>query len=382
MARTYLKKYYSNTFRLQCLDVDPLTMEQFDRSVESVKKIIDTDPAFLTSKHIIGTGCGDSILATAVCKDACAFYLPDVHFEAIEALELSRFYNMEASEKDTILVAASVTGGINRTNETLQRGNKYGWTTVAMTDNPESRCAKVAKVLYHTNSPKGDNNAGNRTYFVNILSFIILMAAMAERRTGNSYLPELRQQVQKYHDEFFAEFEAMDDFLFQQALKWKDKEFFEYVADGSLFWSGRFVSAKMAEVPGDLCSVIDSENYMHVNSIMYPGSLFGEMSHICSYEENCSRIADTVNQQVKRSGRDVLVFADKAPEELGITEDVDYLHVPVPEEKWHFLLPLYSYLPGSLFSAYRASVLGEPFFRGGFDFEIFEHSYCSPEVIV
>ena len=165
-------------------------------------------------------------------------------------------------------------------------------------------------------------------------------------------------------------------------MTWKDKKYFEIVADGTLFWSGRFVSAKMAEVPGDLCSVIDSENFMHVNSIMYPGSQFGEMAMICSYEENVSRIADTVSQQVKRCGRDVLVFSDKTPGELGITEKVDYLYVPVPEKEWHFLQPLYSYLPGSLFSAYRAAVLGEPFFRGGFDFEVFEHSYSSPEVIV
>ena len=382
MAKTYLKKYYSNTFRLQCLDVDPLTMDQFDRSVESVGKILEKDPAFLTSKHIIGTGCGDSILATAVCRDACAYYLPDVTFEAIVALELSRFYNMEACDKNTIIVAASVSGGINRTNECLARGNKNGLVTVAMTDNAESKSAKTAKILYHVNSPVGDNNAGNRTYFVNILSFIILMAAMAELRTGRSYLPELREQVKKYHDAFFAEFEAMDDFLFKKAFEWKEKKFFEIVADNALFWSARFISAKLAEVPGDLCSVVDSENYMHVNSIMYPGSWFGEMNMICSYENNVSRIADTINNQVKRNGRDVLVFADKAPEELGITEKVDYLHVPVPEKEWHFLLPLYSYLPGSLFAAYRAAVLGEPFFRGGFDFEVFEHSYFSPEVII
>ena len=69
--------------------------------------------------------------------------------------------------------------------------------------------------------------------------------------------------------------------------------------------------------------------------------------------------------------------SEKIPSEKGAV-----LNVPVPEKEWHFLLPLYSYLPGSLFAAYRAAVLGEPFFRGGFDLEVFEHSYFSPEVII
>ena len=51
MQRTYRKVYYQNSFRTQCLDVDPLTMVQFDRSVESVKKFIN-HPVFLKVKMI------------------------------------------------------------------------------------------------------------------------------------------------------------------------------------------------------------------------------------------------------------------------------------------------------------------------------------------
>jgi hypothetical protein len=55
----YRKFYFQDSFYAQCMDVEPLTMIQFDRAVAEVKKIID-NPIFRTCRHIIGTGCGDS----------------------------------------------------------------------------------------------------------------------------------------------------------------------------------------------------------------------------------------------------------------------------------------------------------------------------------
>ena len=44
-----------------------------------------------------------------------------------------------------------------------------------------------------------------------------------------------------------------------------------------MFFCGKFIAAKFAELSGDVCSVIDSENYFHVNSLMYPGEDIGEI---------------------------------------------------------------------------------------------------------
>ena len=154
------------------------------------------------------------------------------------------------------------------------------------------------------------------------------------------------------------------------------------VADGPLFYSAKFVAAKFAEVPGDICSVIDSENYMHVNSLEYPASDYAQMILINSQDPNVVRIADTVNNIVKRQGRDVLVFADKEPVALGITEKVDYCHMEVAQGEFSFLTSLYAFIPSSILAGYRMTTMGEPMFRGGFDMEIFSHSYFSPEVIL
>lgn len=358
------KMYFNNGLRLQCMDVKTLSMEQFDRSVASFAGLLPAEK-IKNVKRIIATGCGDSYLAAVEAKGAFARYLPDVEYETPTGIEAGRYLTMDACEPDTIVIGISVSGGPARVTEVLQRGKKHGCTTIALTDNPDSCAAEAAQYLYHTNTPAGDNISGLRTYYVSMISLYVMAAAMAELRTGVSYLAELREQVTAYRDAFFTDMETMDDICFETALAWKKKKFFEVTADGPLFYCGKFISAKLAEFSGDVCSVIDSENYFHVNSIMYPGEAIGEMALIASYENNVSRIADTVNDQVSRGGRDVIVFCDRAPEEIGITEKVTCCPMPIPPAEYGFLIPLFAYLPASILASYRATTIGEPFFRGG-----------------
>lgn len=383
MERVYRKVYYHNSFRAQCLDVDPLTMIQFDRAVESVKTFIN-DPVFLKTKKIIAEGCGDSNLVGPAVKGAFNYYLPDIDFDPMQALDLSRYYDYSDQGEEVVVIAASVSGGIYRTNECLTRANNNGLTTIAMTDRVGSECSKRGKFFYHTNTPAGDNNAGLRTYFANCLCLIVFAAALAEVRDKKEYLPELRKHVQAYHDAFYGEIDAIDEKMFSVALNWKknNRELFEMVADGPLFHSAKFVAAKFAEVPGDIVSVVDSENYMHVNSLEYPGSDYGQMAIIDSNDPNVARIADTINNIVAKNKREVLIFSDKEPKELGITEEVDYCHMAVADKEYNFLTPLYAYIPASILAGYRMTTMGEPMFRGGFIPEIFEHSYFSKEVII
>lgn len=361
------KIYFNNGLRMQCLDVESLSMVQFDRSVESFAGLLPVEK-IKNAKRIIATGCGDSYLAAVEARGAFARYLPDVAYETPTGIEAGRYVEISEQEPDTIVVAISVSGGPARVSEVLLRGNARGCTTIALTDNPESRAAKSAQYLYHTNTPAGDNISGLRTYYVSMISMFVMAAAMAEIRTGKQFLPELRTQVENYKNAFFRDIMNADDICFRTALDWKSRKFFEVTADGPLFFCGKFIAAKMAELSGDVCSVIDSENYFHVNSILYPGSEIAEMNLIISYEANVDRIADTVNAQVGRNGRSVIVFSDKAPQELGITETVTWCPMAVAPEKFGFLNPLFTYIPASILASYRATTIGEPFFRGGGNF--------------
>lgn len=357
------KIYFNNGLRMQCLDVHPLSMEQFDRSVESFRKILSMKE-IQKATRIIASGCGDSYLAAAEAKEAFAQYLPDVEYEAPTCMEACRYMDFEENAESTVVVGISVSGGTARVVEMLERGKKYGCTTIALTDVPESQVGKAAELLYHTNSPAGDNISGLRTYYVSMISLYVMAAVMAEVRTGKEFVEELREQVSGYCEAFFADIEKIDDICFETALSWKQKKSFEVTADGPLFYCGRFISAKIAELSGDTCSVIDSENYFHVNSLMYPGEFIGEMDLIVSDEENVDRLVAAANAQVK-GGRDVIVFCDRKPEEVGITESVIYCPIAVPCKEFRFLLPLFAYIPASILASYRATTIGEPFFRGG-----------------
>jgi len=357
------KIYFNNGLRMQCLDVKELSMVQFDRSVDSFSGLLPVEK-IKNVKRIVATGCGDSYLAAVEAKGAFAKFLPDVEYEIPSGIEAGRYLPMEACEPDTIVIGISVSGGPARVTEVLQRGNHHGCTTIALTDNRDSRAAKAAQYVYHTNTPAGDNISGLRTYYVSMISLYVMAAAMAELRTGTKQLAQLRCQVAAYKEAFFTNIEKVDDICFETALAWKPKKFFEVTADGPLFHCGKFISAKFAELSGDVCSVIDSENYFHVNSIMYPGEAIGEMALIASFDQNVSRISDTVNAQVKGK-RDVIVFCDREPEAIGITEKVIYCPMAVPPAEYGFLLPLFAYLPSAILASYRATTIGEPFFRGG-----------------
>lgn len=373
----YRKFYFQDSFYAQCIDVDPLTMVQFDRAAAQVQAVIK-NPAVRQAKRILATGCGDSNLAAFAVKEAFAYYLPEVEFEAVEAIELSRHYPFRPDEQGTVAIFISVSGEIFRTIEALRQCRRHGITTIAMTGSVKSLTAKEADILYYLNCPPGDNNAGLRTYYMNVVSLIVLAAAMAEERRAESMLVPLREQVQVYHDRFFSELETMDHACFAAAIHWLDKKYIEILGNGPMFWAAKFIQAKIVELSGDPCSVVDSENYMHVNCFMSFGSEIASIALVNSRDKSVSNMVTAINTMIKRDGREVLVCCDKKPEEIGITVPVRYCPLPLPTEGWEFLNQLYAYLPGAIFGGFRHTTLGEPMFRGGMDPTIFIPTYFSP----
>lgn len=376
----YRKFYFQDSFHAQCMDVEPLSLVQIDRAAEAVRKVIDA-PAFKNVKHILASGCGDSNLAAFAIKGAFEHYVPEVEYEAVEAIELSRHYDYEERSEDTIAFFISYSGKIYRTIEAIEQCKRHGITTVAVTDNPESPTAKAADILCYTNIPKGDNNAGLRTYFANVLTMVTMAAAIGELKRGGNEISRLGDAVRAYHKEFFSKLAEIDDSCFASAINWMDKKYLEIVGDGPLFWAGKFIQAKVVELSGDACGVIDSENFKHVNSMMEPGEEIGELVLINTNDSNVAQIVETVNVMLGKK-RSVLIFCDKKPEEIGISGEVRYCPMPVPEKEYDFLTPLYAYLPGAIFAGFRHTTIGEPMFRGGMDPTIFIPTYYSPIDVV
>ena len=376
----YRKFYFQDSFYAQCMDVDPLSLVQTERAAAAVRAVLE-NPVFQGVKHIIASGCGDPNLVAFAVKGAFEHYLPQVEYEAVEAIELSRHYDYEENHEDTVAFFISYSGKIYRTIEAMEQCRRHGITTVAVTDNPESPTAKAADILCYTNIPKGDNNAGLRTYFANVLTMITMAAAIGELQGGEGNVSRLGDQVRQYHDQFFSRLSGIDNRCFAAAIRWMDKKYLEIVGDGPLFWVGKFIQAKVVELSGDACAVIDSENFKHVNQMMEPGEKIGELVYLNTNDRNLPHMVDTVNGMAAKN-RDVLLFCDRRPEDIGITAGVQYCPMPVPEKEYNFLAPLYAFLPGAIFAGFRHTTIGEPMFRGGMDPTIFIPTYYSPVDVV
>lgn len=377
----YRMFYFQDSFYAQCMDVDPLSMEQFDRTAAQVSALIK-NPAVRNANHILATGCGDSNIAAFVVKEAFSYFLPEIEYEAVEAMELSRHYPFNDKHSNSIAIFISVSGGIFRTIEALRQCKRHGVTTIAMTSNVKSPTAKEADLLYYLNAISGDNNAGLRTYYINVISLIILAAAIAESKDGNPRIASLREEVKKYHDNFFKKIREIEKKCFETAINWMDKKYIEIVADGPMFWTGKFIQAKIVELSGDPCTVVDSENYLHVNGLMRPGE---EIASIVIINSQCSsrdNLVKAVNHMVENTGRDVFVISDLSLIKLGILHNIKHCPLPLADEKLEFLNQIYAYLPGAIFGGFRHTTIGEPMFRGGMDPSIFVPTYFSPIELV
>lgn len=361
---TIIEGYESKTLRDLCADVYDIAIPQFDFAYESFKNLLPEDLVKRIDKVIV-SGCGDSYLAGKEAVQVFKHYLAGAGVEMVAPtiIEASRYLPMSDNE-NTLVVGVSASGSPARVEELLERAKSRGYKTLALTNNPESRAANSADYVYLTNTPS--DSPGLKSFYASQISLFVMAAAIAEIRTDNTKLVEnLREQLVLYNEEFFKSFDEIDNLCSKVSEEWKDMQGFEVIADGPIFASGEFVAAKYMEAAGEMCTVIDSEDYMHVNAGLRPKGKFGTIVMVVSDESNLSRIIDTTNRAIKEHKRPVLFISDKSAEELGVKEEVTSCIIPAPEKEYRFLLTLYSYIPGSILAGNHAALHDEPYFRGG-----------------
>lgn len=357
-----MKKYYNNPLRRQVFSLRQLAPVQLEHSINAFITLFPKDLIARIDRLVL-TGCGDSYLAAMECRGAFKKYVKGCRVEAVRAIDAARYISLGENEPNTMIVAISASGATGRIAEILERGKKHNCVTVALTNNGKSRAAKTADYTYLTDTPFFPNdNPGLRSYFASLISLTVMAAIMGEIRGKISFLPELKEKLLEYHEIFFEKINQIDSSCLEVSQKWEEKKGFEVIADGPMFWCGEFVAAKYAEVSGDMCTVIDSENYCHVNGLIRPGEAVGTIVMAASDEANMGRVADTIARQVQNDCRSVLLICDKELEQSGVS--VEYCSLPVPERNFRFLLPLYAYIPGTLMAGYRSEIMDEPYFRG------------------
>ena len=131
---------------------------------------------------IVLTGCGDSHFAGLATRLAFARDA-GLRCSAIEALELARYDARYIPQSPPpLLVAVSYSGEVGRTIEATATADRFGWRTVALTGESESRLAAAASEVVTMDVPTLGFSPGTSTYIAMVTALLVLAAELARAR--------------------------------------------------------------------------------------------------------------------------------------------------------------------------------------------------------
>ena len=314
--------------------------------------------------HLTLMGCGDSH-HVSVATQLAFRVLGGIDTEALTAMQFARFTADSLHRPHRCLVVgASVSGEVARTLEGMLMARKAGAQVLALTATPTSRIARAAdRVIDSTQpafkDPEGKVIPGVRSYIANQIGLLLLAIYLGEQR-GHLTLEEVqqyRQEISRLADALDATIEKNDSLVKDLAFQWADENEFVFCGSGPGYAAALFSAAKILEASGDAAMGQDLEEWAHLQYFAKTAST--PTFVISAGERDGSRACEVVTAALA-IGRRVAVITPS--EKAGLFADgaVKLLLADGVSEMFQAIL---SMVPGSLFAAYRAELLGEPYFR-------------------
>ncbi len=367
---------FDNALKGQCLDIPVLGEVQFKNIKANLDSCIAEDAAKGLTEIIL-TGCGDSYIAAEIAAEVFNHYLKGTGCKtrAVKCIEASRLVKLDNGNK-TLVVAVSASGGPARIEETLERAKKHGCHAMALTNNGESRAAKASSCMLVVGTPEHpDKSPGLRSYYGSLLGLYALAMHIAKIKgaASDKTFDCFEDALAKYNKAYGDMMNYFDDRAFEIAESLKDYKRFEVIADAAMLRTGEFIAAKYIEVAGVKCTVIDSENYCHVNTFIFDRDSLATFVIADKDAPNKSRISETLTQAI-REGRKVVLIANGELSDY-TSEDCEFIKLPDNVSGYESIRYLYDYLPASIISSYHSMHIGEPFFRRR------EDTFISPEAM-
>jgi glutamine---fructose-6-phosphate transaminase (isomerizing) len=320
----------------------------------------------LSVKRIYLTGCGDSHHASLEAEMAFE-ELAGIPTEALTALQFARYaapYLSRNTPGMNLVAGISVSGEVSRTLEALQQGKAYGATILSLTATPGSRIGQAADILVRTTTPDfpdppGIHTPGIRTYSGNQLALYLLAIRIGEVR-GNISSAEassLRSELQALGDAAEETIDASMPVASGLAKEWGNADEFVFTGGGPNFGSALFSAAKVLEASGDPALGQDTEEWAHLQ--YFARQVNTPTFVISAGGRELSRSIEVV-EAAKMIGRRVAVICPPAAQ--GLTTPADTL-LPLASNLREMFSPLVASIPGTIFAAYRAEEVAEPYFR-------------------
>ena len=197
------------------------------------------------------------------------------------------------------MIGVSCSGGPARISEVLERANRYGCVSLALTNNPESPAAKTAAYTYLVHTPEFPNaNPGLRHYFASLTGLYLLAAKLGEL-TGCSKpgaLEGMATAIVENTAAWAGEMDRINSQMLALSEAWKDIERFDYIGDDIQFASAFFMAAKIVEVTGCMTATDDSEDWCHVGFFQRDPHSIGTVVAADRYANDWSRLRETLSQ--------------------------------------------------------------------------------------
>lgn len=332
------------------------------------------DPELCCSiDRLVTVGCGDSCFA-ALATELAFEMIAGVPTEAQNAMTFSRYgvefaaaTSNEERHGRAVVIGISVSGGVTRTIEAMLRARSRGLTTIAITGSAATPIAQAAGRALITQVPDAPNAAGvqvpgARSYFASLLMLYVSALQMAEARGRE--VGRWRADLEACAEAAQRTIEMSDGPSRRLAEQLLDASTFVMCGSGPNFATAHFCAAKIVEASGDSAIGQDVEEWAHVQ--YFAKEVDTPTFLISAYERDASRAAE-VKTAMQAIGRCVIEVRPRAAAHADAADEADAgqltfrLHyADCPE----VFAPLVAPIPVMLFAAYRAELLGEPYFRG------------------
>ncbi len=346
--------------------VPELVRVMLPRLTDAISQII-TPTLSRQIRRVYVTGCGDSYYAGLTSKLTFE-QLAGLPCEPMPAMQFGRYATpfLPAPRAELLTLAVSVSGKVSRTVEALRLAQHEGVTAVAITGNPHSPLAQVAKLVLQTTLPPFPQKPsdqvvpGMRSYVASQLALFLTAIHLGEQRghlTG-AQADGYRHDLAHTANLMAETIELCDPIARETAVSWTDADRFVWCGTGPNYGTAHFCAAKIIEASGDTAVAQDTEEWAHIQ-------YFEKQPHtptflISAGHRDQSRTVE-IATAATHIGRRVGIIAPATSLIARTAHKAAYLPVALPLHEC--FSPLLTCLPGALFAAWRAETIGEPYFR-------------------
>ncbi|MBR2671486.1 MAG: hypothetical protein IKE27_04730 [Oscillospiraceae bacterium] len=341
--------------------VDVTTERCFDS--EKLKNLMSIAEIFDVRKIIV-TGAGDSWVAGGAMLPVMEKYCDAMSVQVYNPIQFSRFVTKGdigiGEPNSPLIIGISVGGGTARVAEVLEKANALGACSMLITNNPESRCAKIAKKVFDVETPAFPYDKmphpNIRSYFASLTALAAVSCRFGHVR---GLLPptakeEFKKAIKDYVESWKPVFDDIDEQMFDLAKTWCRFEKFDFLGVETQLYSTIFGLEKFYESCGTLCNYDDPEDWCHIDYLCKDPETIGTIFHIDKDSPSLSRTIETINSAV-HIGRPTLVVTNSDAE---FPEGAVVCRIPKAPEGYEWVTPMMEYIPDALLAGYCATLGG------------------------